>query len=154
MMKESHLKEIKTTKMAKAKENVLNLEIQIISLESVQNYQETTIKEPSLEDHEVIATKTKKKGQRTKNISWLKHLISFDLEELFTHKEEMDLETAQITTTTKLPTLKQGEYDMWRLRIEQYFQVQDYALWDIIENENSFKPATKTTTNVDEPQLP
>ncbi|GKB43207.1 hypothetical protein Tco_0888149, partial [Tanacetum coccineum] len=64
-----------TTKMAKAKENVLNLEIQIISLESVQNYQETTIKEPSLEDHEVIATKTKKKGQRTKNISWLKHLI-------------------------------------------------------------------------------
>nr|GEU51190.1 hypothetical protein [Tanacetum cinerariifolium] len=34
----------------------------------------------------------------------------------------MDLETAQTTTTTKLPILKQGEYDMWRLRIEQYFQ--------------------------------
>ncbi|GKB61061.1 hypothetical protein Tco_0917247, partial [Tanacetum coccineum] len=61
----------------------------------------------------------------------------------------MDLETTQITTTTKLPTLKQGEYDMWRLRIEQYFQVQDYALWDVIENENSFKPAAKTTTNDD-----
>ncbi|GJS43532.1 putative ribonuclease H-like domain-containing protein [Tanacetum coccineum] len=70
-------------------------------------------------------------------------------EELFTHKEEMDLETAQITTTAKLPTLKQGEYDMWRLRIEQYFQVQDYALWDVIENGNSFKPAAKTTTNAD-----
>ncbi|GJV66817.1 ribonuclease H-like domain-containing protein [Tanacetum coccineum] len=38
---------------------------------------------------------------------------------------------------------------MWRLRIEQYFQVQDYALWDVIENGNSFKPAAKTTTNVD-----
>ncbi|GKA38332.1 ribonuclease H-like domain-containing protein [Tanacetum coccineum] len=61
----------------------------------------------------------------------------------------MDLETAQITTTAKLPTLKQGEYDMWRLRIEQYFQVQDYALWDVIDNGNSFKPATKTTTNAD-----
>ncbi|GKC46057.1 hypothetical protein Tco_1063779 [Tanacetum coccineum] len=61
----------------------------------------------------------------------------------------MDLETAQITTTAKLPTLKHGEYDMWRLRIEQYFQVQDYALWDVIENGNSFKPAAKTTTNVD-----
>ncbi|GJV07637.1 retrovirus-related pol polyprotein from transposon TNT 1-94 [Tanacetum coccineum] len=61
----------------------------------------------------------------------------------------MDLETAQITTTIKLATLKQGEYDMWRLRIEQYFQVQDYALWDVIENGNSFKPAAKTTTNVD-----
>ncbi|GJS41624.1 hypothetical protein Tco_0566667 [Tanacetum coccineum] len=52
----------------------------------------------------------------------------------------MDLETAQTTTTAKLPILKQGEYDMWRLRIEQYFQVQDYALWDVIENGNSFKP--------------
>ncbi|GKF58597.1 hypothetical protein Tco_0172134 [Tanacetum coccineum] len=46
----------------------------------------------------------------------------------------MDLETAQLTTTAKFPTLKQGEYDMWRLRIEQYFQVQDYALWDVIKN--------------------
>ncbi|GJX94362.1 ribonuclease H-like domain-containing protein [Tanacetum coccineum] len=59
----------------------------------------------------------------------------------------MDLETAQTTTTAKLPILKQGEYDMWRLRIEQYFQVQDYALWDVIENGNSFKPAAQTTTN-------
>ncbi|GJX25268.1 putative ribonuclease H-like domain-containing protein [Tanacetum coccineum] len=42
----------------------------------------------------------------------------------------MDLETAQTNTTAKLPLLKQGEYDMWELRIEQYFQIQDYALWD------------------------
>ncbi|GJT60266.1 hypothetical protein Tco_1003799 [Tanacetum coccineum] len=42
-------------------------------------------------------------------------------EELFTHKEEMDLETVQTTTTAKLPILKQGKYDIWRLRIEQYF---------------------------------
>ncbi|GKC19705.1 ribonuclease H-like domain-containing protein [Tanacetum coccineum] len=61
----------------------------------------------------------------------------------------MDLETAQTTTTAKLPILKQGEYDLWRLRIEQYFQVQDYALWDVIENGNSFKPAAQTTTNAD-----
>ncbi|GJZ38649.1 hypothetical protein Tco_0585212 [Tanacetum coccineum] len=37
----------------------------------------------------------------------------------------------------------------WRLRIEQYFQVQDYALRDVIENGNSFKPVPQTTTNVD-----
>ncbi|GJT70650.1 putative ribonuclease H-like domain-containing protein [Tanacetum coccineum] len=61
----------------------------------------------------------------------------------------MDLETAQTTITAKLPILKQGEYDMWRLRIEQYFQVQDYALWDVIENGNSFKPVAQTITNVD-----
>ncbi|GJX01860.1 ribonuclease H-like domain-containing protein [Tanacetum coccineum] len=61
----------------------------------------------------------------------------------------MDLETAQTNTTAKLPLLKQGEYDMWKLRIEQYFQVQDYALWDVTENGNSFKPTTQTTTNID-----
>ncbi|GKB52719.1 hypothetical protein Tco_0903472 [Tanacetum coccineum] len=38
---------------------------------------------------------------------------------------------------------------MWRLRIEQYFQIQDYALWDVIENGNSFKPTARTTTNAD-----
>ncbi|GJX36479.1 hypothetical protein Tco_0248036 [Tanacetum coccineum] len=46
-------------------------------------------------------------------------------------------------------TTGQGEYEMWKLRIEQYFQVQDYALWDVIENRNSFKPVARTTTNVD-----
>ncbi|GKE64362.1 hypothetical protein Tco_1518523, partial [Tanacetum coccineum] len=38
---------------------------------------------------------------------------------------------------------------MWWLRIEQYFQVQDYALWDVIENGNSFKPVAQTTANAD-----
>ncbi|GKB91182.1 putative ribonuclease H-like domain-containing protein [Tanacetum coccineum] len=61
----------------------------------------------------------------------------------------MDLETAQTNATTKLPILKQGEYEMWRLRIEQYFEVQDYALWDVIENGNSFKPTARTTANAD-----
>ncbi|GKD94150.1 retrovirus-related pol polyprotein from transposon TNT 1-94, partial [Tanacetum coccineum] len=52
----------------------------------------------------------------------------------------MDLETAQNNDVAKLPLLKQGDYEMWRFRIEQYFQIQDYALWDIIENGNSFNP--------------
>ncbi|GJW59174.1 hypothetical protein Tco_0105905 [Tanacetum coccineum] len=38
---------------------------------------------------------------------------------------------------------------MRRLRIEQYFQVQDYALLDVIENGNLFKPVAQTTTNAD-----
>ncbi|GJY64233.1 hypothetical protein Tco_0465693 [Tanacetum coccineum] len=42
-----------------------------------------------------------------------------------------------------------GDYEMWKLRIEQYFQVQDYAMWDVIENGNSFQPVPQTTSNVD-----
>ncbi|GJV36668.1 ribonuclease H-like domain-containing protein [Tanacetum coccineum] len=61
----------------------------------------------------------------------------------------MDLETVQNNVVAKLPLLKQGDYEMWRLRIDQYFQIQDYALWDIIENGNSFNPVARTTTNAD-----
>ncbi|GKC28812.1 ribonuclease H-like domain-containing protein [Tanacetum coccineum] len=63
----------------------------------------------------------------------------------------MDLETRKCPTNIlqKLPLLKQGEYDMWKLRIEQYFQIQDYALWGVIENGNSFKPTAQTTTNAE-----
>nr|GEV42197.1 ribonuclease H-like domain-containing protein [Tanacetum cinerariifolium] len=59
----------------------------------------------------------------------------------------MELETTKTNTTAKLPMLKQGDYEMWRLRIEQYFHVQDYALRDVIENGNSFKPVAQITTN-------
>nr|GEV10490.1 ribonuclease H-like domain-containing protein [Tanacetum cinerariifolium] len=38
---------------------------------------------------------------------------------------------------------------MWKLRIEQYFYIQDYALWDVIEKGNPFKPVPQTTTNAD-----
>ncbi|GJT40315.1 hypothetical protein Tco_0940180 [Tanacetum coccineum] len=61
----------------------------------------------------------------------------------------MDLETTQNNAVAKFPLLKQGDYEMWKLRIEQYFQVQDYALWEVIEYGNSFKPVARTTTNAD-----
>ncbi|GJS56470.1 hypothetical protein Tco_0629832, partial [Tanacetum coccineum] len=61
----------------------------------------------------------------------------------------MDLENTQNNSLAKLPLLKQGEYDTWRLRIESYIQLQDYTLWEIIEECNSFKPVGRTTANED-----
>ncbi|GJT34580.1 putative ribonuclease H-like domain-containing protein [Tanacetum coccineum] len=46
----------------------------------------------------------------------------------------------------KLPMLKLGDYEMWEIRIKQYFQIQDYALWDVIENGNSWVSVPVTTT--------
>ncbi|GKB95087.1 putative ribonuclease H-like domain-containing protein [Tanacetum coccineum] len=65
------------------------------------------------------------------------------------HNKEMDLVYAQNNTIAKLPLLKQGDYEMWRLIIEQYIKLQDYALWEIIENGNSFIPVARTTTHAD-----
>ncbi|GKD63447.1 putative ribonuclease H-like domain-containing protein [Tanacetum coccineum] len=59
-------------------------------------------------------------------------LRNFDL-------EDMEFESANSNTTAKLPILKLGEYEMWVIRIKQYFQMQDYALWEVIENEKTNK---------------
>ncbi|GJV67252.1 kinase RLK-Pelle-LRR-I-1 family protein [Tanacetum coccineum] len=64
-------------------------------------------------------------------------LRNFDL-------EVMEFESAHGNTTAKLPILKLGEYEMWVIRIKQHFQIQDYALWEVINNGNSwvFVPQT------------
>ncbi|GKG23274.1 hypothetical protein Tco_0391310, partial [Tanacetum coccineum] len=46
--------------------------------------------------------------------------------------------TEQCVALAKLPMLKLGEYKMWEIRIKQYFHIQDYALWEVIENGNSW----------------
>ncbi|GKC29172.1 hypothetical protein Tco_1036466 [Tanacetum coccineum] len=60
------------TKMTNVKENALSVEIQIISSENIQNYQDIKIKKRLLEDLGVIATKMKKRRQITKSVLWLK----------------------------------------------------------------------------------
>ncbi|GJW10275.1 retrovirus-related pol polyprotein from transposon TNT 1-94 [Tanacetum coccineum] len=44
---------------------------------------------------------------------------------------------SQTTQTIKLPILQPGEYDLWKIRMEQYLQCIDYTLWEIIENGNA-----------------
>ncbi|GJS11549.1 ribonuclease H-like domain-containing protein [Tanacetum coccineum] len=44
---------------------------------------------------------------------------------------------SQSTQTIKIPILQLGEYDLWKMRMEQYLQCIDYNLWEIIENGNA-----------------
>nr|GEV23059.1 hypothetical protein [Tanacetum cinerariifolium] len=48
----------------------------------------------------------------------------------------MDQDTVYIMTASKVHMLKPGEYELWRLRTEQYIQLVDYSLWEVIENGN------------------
>ncbi|GKA85661.1 hypothetical protein Tco_0807315, partial [Tanacetum coccineum] len=43
--------------------------------------------------------------------------------------------------------LKPGEFEIWRMRIEQYIQMIDYALWEVIEN-GATLPKTKIIEGV------
>ncbi|GJS16676.1 hypothetical protein Tco_0411148 [Tanacetum coccineum] len=57
----------------------------------------------------------------------------------------MELENTQNNALVKLPMLKLREYEMWEIRIKQYFQIQDYTLWEVIENGNSWVHIPVTT---------
>ncbi|GJY25441.1 retrovirus-related pol polyprotein from transposon TNT 1-94 [Tanacetum coccineum] len=54
----------------------------------------------------------------------------------------MDQDSVHMMAASKVPMLKLGEYELWRMRMEQYIQMVDYALWEVIENGNT---APKTT---------
>ncbi|GJZ58402.1 hypothetical protein Tco_0613896 [Tanacetum coccineum] len=49
----------------------------------------------------------------------------------------MDQDSAHMVAISKVPMLKPGEYQLWRMRIEQYIQMIDYSLWEVIENGNA-----------------
>ncbi|GJZ92134.1 hypothetical protein Tco_0664199 [Tanacetum coccineum] len=60
----------------------------------------------------------------------------------------MDQYSAHMVAASKVPMLKPGEYELWRMRMEQYIQMIDYSLWEVIENGNS-GPKTKLVEGVE-----
>ncbi|GJR32913.1 ribonuclease H-like domain-containing protein [Tanacetum coccineum] len=60
----------------------------------------------------------------------------------------MDSEYAHMVAVSKVPMLKPGEFEIWRMRIEQYIQMIDYALWEVIENGN-YAPKTTVVEGVE-----
>ncbi|GKF46413.1 hypothetical protein Tco_0136215 [Tanacetum coccineum] len=54
---------------------------------------------------------------------------------------------AAMVAAAKLPLLNPGEFELWKMRIEQYFLMTDYALWEVILNGDSPLP-TRTVDGV------
>nr|GEU35339.1 hypothetical protein [Tanacetum cinerariifolium] len=69
----------------------------------------------------------------------------------------MDSQSAPVVSAAKLPILNPNEFDLWKMRIEQYFLMTDYSLWEVIINGDSpvptvvidgiVKPATLLSTD-------
>ncbi|GKD40571.1 hypothetical protein Tco_1260778 [Tanacetum coccineum] len=60
----------------------------------------------------------------------------------------MESVSAPMVAATKLPVLNPGEFELWKMRIEQYFLMTDYALWKVILNGDSPLP-TRTVDGVE-----
>nr|GEX92828.1 putative ribonuclease H-like domain-containing protein [Tanacetum cinerariifolium] len=53
----------------------------------------------------------------------------------------------------KLPVLNPSEFELWKIRIKQYFLMTDYALWEVIVNGDS-PPPKRTIDGVEQSYLP
>nr|GEZ72860.1 hypothetical protein [Tanacetum cinerariifolium] len=52
----------------------------------------------------------------------------------------MDSLSPQVVYAAKLPILNPNEFDLWKMRIKQYFLMTDYSLWEVILNGDSPVP--------------
>ncbi|GKD36722.1 hypothetical protein Tco_1256929 [Tanacetum coccineum] len=46
----------------------------------------------------------------------------------------MHQDSAHMMAASKVPIIKPGEFELWRMRIEQYIRMIDYTPWEVIEN--------------------
>nr|GFA17749.1 ribonuclease H-like domain-containing protein [Tanacetum cinerariifolium] len=65
----------------------------------------------------------------------------------------MDSLSPQVVSAAKLPILNPNEFDLWKIRIEQYFLMTDYSLWEVILNGDSLVP-TRIVEGVVQPVAP
>nr|GEY31869.1 hypothetical protein [Tanacetum cinerariifolium] len=62
-------------------------------------------------------------------------------------------EELTVAKPAKLPILNPNEFDLWKMRIEQYFLMTDYSLWEVILNGDSPVP-TRLVEGVAQPVAP
>nr|GEW58155.1 hypothetical protein [Tanacetum cinerariifolium] len=55
----------------------------------------------------------------------------------------MESLSPQVVAAAKLPILNSNEFDLWKMRIEQYFLMTDYSLWEVILNEQRLAKKNK-----------
>nr|GEU69651.1 hypothetical protein [Tanacetum cinerariifolium] len=67
--------------------------------------------------------------------------------------EKKLLSAVEVTTADmEVTTAGSGEFELWKMRIEQYFLMMDYALWEVIVNGDS--PPPKRTVDCVEKSYP
>nr|GEW91474.1 hypothetical protein [Tanacetum cinerariifolium] len=60
----------------------------------------------------------------------------------------MDKDSVHTVAASKVPMLKQGKYELWRIRMEQDTRMVHYSLWEVLDNGNA-PPITKVVKGVE-----
>ncbi|GJT73890.1 hypothetical protein Tco_1033176 [Tanacetum coccineum] len=65
----------------------------------------------------------------------------------------MEAVSSPMVDAAKRQVLNPNEYELWKIRIKQYFLMTDYALWEVIVNGDS-PPPKKTVDGVEQTYPP
>nr|GEV21726.1 hypothetical protein [Tanacetum cinerariifolium] len=66
--------------------------------------------------------------------------MSLELLRFIRQQHQEGQQIPQVVFAAKLPILNPNEFDLWKMRIEQYFLMTDYSLWEVILNGDSPAP--------------
>ncbi|GJX19523.1 putative ribonuclease H-like domain-containing protein [Tanacetum coccineum] len=82
------------------------------------------------------------------DVKLVRDLHTTNVDQLHAYLGQHEFHANENNTTAKFPILKLGDYEMWEIRIKQYIQVQDYALWEVIKNGNSWVSVPQTSQDI------
>nr|GEX46547.1 hypothetical protein [Tanacetum cinerariifolium] len=82
---------------------------------------------------------------------FLRRLLFYTQDSLFLLS--MDSLSPQVVFAAKLPILNHNEFDIWKMRIKQYFLMTDYSLWEVILNGDCHVP-TRIIEGILQPVAP
>nr|GFA29440.1 hypothetical protein [Tanacetum cinerariifolium] len=74
--------------------------------------------------------------------SWRETLILGEIPTISSHSYCLNSQKKidhQYTTLAKIPVLDTRKFEQWQFRIQQYLQLEHYALWEVIEFGDSYK---------------
>nr|GEX54202.1 putative reverse transcriptase domain-containing protein [Tanacetum cinerariifolium] len=118
-------------------------------------------------DHKSIQNTLNKKELNMRQRRWLELLVDYDCEiryhpgkanvtaDSLSQKERIKplRVSPQVVSAAKLPILNPNEFDLWKMRIEQYFLMTDYSLWEVNLNGDSHVP-TRVVDGILQPVAP
>nr|GEW69196.1 hypothetical protein [Tanacetum cinerariifolium] len=123
------------------------------TLEQLVNVARLQVKEESKMSLELLRSKknTKCISAVNEELTAAKHKLMLLM--LFKDDAAVAHVNPQVVSAAKLPILNPNEFDLWKMRIEQYFLMTDYSLWEVILNGNSPVP-TRLVEGVAQPVAP
>nr|GEX80664.1 hypothetical protein [Tanacetum cinerariifolium] len=65
----------------------------------------------------------------------------------------MESLSPQVVSAAKIPIINLNEFDLWKMRIKQYFLMTDYSIWEVILNGDSPLP-TRVIEGIVQPLAP